>query len=63
VLDVLQQGRPTTPAGSVARNPAFDITPARLVSAFITETGLLQPPFGPALAQAVREASRPWTSS
>jgi methylthioribose-1-phosphate isomerase len=63
VLDVLQQGRPTAPAGSAARNPAFDITPARLVTAFITETGLLEPPFGPALAQAVREASRPWTSS
>ncbi|OGO09213.1 MAG: S-methyl-5-thioribose-1-phosphate isomerase, partial [Chloroflexi bacterium RBG_13_66_10] len=63
VLDLIQQGRPAAPAGSPARNPAFDITPARLVTAFITETGLLHPPFGPALAQAVREASRPWTSS
>jgi methylthioribose-1-phosphate isomerase len=28
-----------TPAGSDARNPAFDVTPARLVSRLITEQG------------------------
>ena len=32
-----------TPAGSAARNPAFDVTPARLVTAFITERGILKP--------------------
>ncbi|MCX7765848.1 MAG: S-methyl-5-thioribose-1-phosphate isomerase, partial [Candidatus Sumerlaeia bacterium] len=26
-------------------NPAFDITPARFVTAFITETGIIKPPF------------------
>jgi methylthioribose-1-phosphate isomerase len=30
------------PAGTDAWNPAFDVTPARLVSALITENGVLQ---------------------
>ena len=30
-------GRPTAPAGSRARNPAFDVTPADLVTAIVTE--------------------------
>ena len=30
-----------TPTGSSARNPAFDVTPARLVSGLITERGLV----------------------
>jgi S-methyl-5-thioribose-1-phosphate isomerase len=32
-----------TPKGSLAWNPAFDITPARYVTAFITEKGLFMP--------------------
>ena len=32
-----------TPRGAVAWNPAFDVTPARYVSAFITEKGLVTP--------------------
>jgi methylthioribose-1-phosphate isomerase len=39
------------PAGVAARNPAFDITPAELVSALITERGIATPPFGPAIAR------------
>jgi methylthioribose-1-phosphate isomerase len=34
-----------TPAGTEAWNPAFDVTPADLISAFITEHGVLRPPF------------------
>ena len=37
--------RPMAPAGASARNPAFDITPHRLVDAFVTEYGLIHPPF------------------
>ena len=29
-----------SPAGTPARNPAFDVTPARLVTALITERGV-----------------------
>jgi methylthioribose-1-phosphate isomerase len=37
------------PAGAVVYNPAFDVTPARLITAFVTERGVLRPPFGAAL--------------
>ena len=33
------------PAGVGALNPAFDVTPAKLVSAIITERGVVRPPF------------------
>jgi S-methyl-5-thioribose-1-phosphate isomerase len=36
-------GHRTTPAASRARNPAFDITPARYVTAFITPAGIVRP--------------------
>jgi methylthioribose-1-phosphate isomerase len=32
--------------GAAVWNPAFDVTPAALVSAFITERGVVRPPFG-----------------
>jgi methylthioribose-1-phosphate isomerase len=35
----------------MVRNPAFDITPAELVTALITERGVLRPPFSPAIAE------------
>jgi methylthioribose-1-phosphate isomerase len=34
---------PITPAGVAARNPAFDVTPAGLVSALVTERGVAAP--------------------
>jgi methylthioribose-1-phosphate isomerase len=37
-------GQRITPAGTAAWNPAFDITPARLVRAFITDCGVQAPP-------------------
>jgi len=36
-----------------AWNPAFDVTPAQIISAIVTEEGALRAPFGPALAAAV----------
>jgi methylthioribose-1-phosphate isomerase len=33
-----------------ARNPAFDVTPAALIAAIVTETGVHRPPFAEALA-------------
>ncbi|HEY5678670.1 MAG TPA: S-methyl-5-thioribose-1-phosphate isomerase [Pseudomonadales bacterium] len=33
-----------------ARNPAFDVTPANLVTAFITDRGVLRPPFAESLS-------------
>ena len=51
VLDLVHQGQRAAPEGSQALNPAFDITPARLVTAFITEVGVLHPPFIESLAR------------
>jgi methylthioribose-1-phosphate isomerase len=36
-------GAATAPAGSAAYNPAFDVTPAELVSALVTERGVASP--------------------
>jgi len=36
-------GRRTTPSRSHARNPAFDVTPARYVTAFVTPDGVVRP--------------------
>ncbi|HXF96740.1 MAG TPA: S-methyl-5-thioribose-1-phosphate isomerase [Gemmatimonadales bacterium] len=40
-------GRPVAPADVPALNPAFDVTPARYVTAYVTEQGVVHPPFGP----------------
>jgi methylthioribose-1-phosphate isomerase len=36
-------GHPIAPKDSPARNPAFDVTPARYITGFITERGILKP--------------------
>ncbi|MCR9248522.1 MAG: S-methyl-5-thioribose-1-phosphate isomerase [bacterium] len=38
-------GHELAPAGIGARNPAFDCTPAHLVTGIVTEAGILRPPF------------------
>jgi methylthioribose-1-phosphate isomerase len=38
-------GRETAPADSPVFNPAFDVTPAELISAIITERGVCRPPY------------------
>lgn len=43
------EGRRIAPPGSPALNPAFDITPAALISAIVTERGVLRPPFADGL--------------
>src|SRR5207302_4397723 len=46
-------GHPVAPAGVPGRYVAFDVTPFRLVTAIITERGVLRPPLQDSLAQAV----------
>ena len=41
------------PEATPAAHPAFDVTPHELITAIITEAGVLRPPFGPSLAAAV----------
>ena len=43
-----------TPEGARVRNPAFDVTPAKFVTAIITERGVARPPYAESLATLVR---------
>ncbi len=45
-------GTPVAPADVPVFNPAFDVTPAELITAIITERGVLRPPFAAAIAAA-----------
>lgn len=38
-------GRPAASPATIAANPAFDVTPARLVAAIVTEHGVHRPPY------------------
>jgi methylthioribose-1-phosphate isomerase len=53
------QGRRVAPAGFAAHNPAFDLTPARLVSAIVTDQGVARAPYGRSLAAHFRRALAP----
>ena len=44
------------PEGVAVRNPAFDVTPARLINAIITEHGVARGDFRPRLAELVAKA-------
>jgi methylthioribose-1-phosphate isomerase len=39
------------PDGAAVYNPAFDVTPAHLIAAFVTECGILRPPYGESIPQ------------
>ncbi|HAK47204.1 MAG TPA: S-methyl-5-thioribose-1-phosphate isomerase [Spirochaeta sp.] len=43
--------RRTGPEGIQVRNPAFDVTPHELITGFITENGIVRPPFKENLAK------------
>ncbi len=49
VTNFFQQA--TTPKGVAVHNPAFDVTPNNLVSAIITERGIMRAPYGEAIAK------------
>jgi methylthioribose-1-phosphate isomerase len=55
--EVLQiGGQPISAPGIGAVYPAFDITPAELISAIITEHGVLRPPYDAALSDLLRQS-------
>ena len=45
VLGLQFHGELVAPHGARARNPAFDVTPNRLITAIVTENGIVNPPF------------------
>lgn len=51
-------GTQVAPAGVKVRHPAFDVTPARLISAIITDQGVLRPPYSDSIAKAVAAAGK-----
>lgn len=53
VLDIQYHGESVTPKGSLARNPAFDVTPNHLITAIVTDRGVLYPPFIETLRRAI----------
>lgn len=55
VLNLQVSGVPVAPKGARARNPAFDVTPHRLLAAVVTENGVIYPPYEENLARAVRQ--------
>jgi methylthioribose-1-phosphate isomerase len=53
VLGIEFHGERVAPKNAKARNPAFDITPNRLITAIVTENGVVYPPFEKNLRKAV----------
>ncbi len=54
VLNLEIGGEPVAPAGITARNPAFDVTPNRYLTAIVTENGVVRPPYVEGLRKAVK---------
>ena len=53
VLNLQWNNKPITPKGTSARNPAFDITPHHLISAIVTENGIIKKPYSENLRKIV----------
>jgi methylthioribose-1-phosphate isomerase len=53
VLGLQFQGEQVAPDGASARNIAFDVTPARLVTGIVTENGVAYPPFEDSLKKMI----------
>ncbi len=53
VLDIQLAGERVTPRNAKARNPAFDVTPNRLITGIVTENGVAYPPFDVSLPKFV----------
>jgi methylthioribose-1-phosphate isomerase len=50
------------PPDTDVRNPAFDVTPAELITGIITEEGVLTGPFAAGLATATEQARARWAA-
>jgi methylthioribose-1-phosphate isomerase len=51
-------GSATAPEGVKVYNPAFDVTPARMVTAIVTEVGLIERPDREKVEAALRRGGR-----
>jgi len=48
-------GKRTAPEGVKVYNPAFDVTPNHLITAIVTEKGILRPPYKEAIEKLIRK--------
>ena len=51
-------GTPLAPEGAAVFNPAFDVTPHPLITALVTEKGVLRPPFTESIRKAFAREAR-----
>ncbi len=61
VLEV--RGVRIAPVGTSVRNPAFDVTPAELITGIVTEEGVIRAPFATGLRTAIDAADRRWSET
>jgi methylthioribose-1-phosphate isomerase len=50
-------GKQMTPDGVEIENPAFDVTPAKYVTAIVTERGIAKPPYEDSLRRLSEESA------
>lgn len=55
VLGLQVAGKPVVPQSARARNPAFDVTPNRLITAIVTDQGVVYPPYEPNLRRTLEK--------
>jgi methylthioribose-1-phosphate isomerase len=55
VLGIEIDGKRVSPEPATALNPAFDITPFRLVTVIVTEKGIVKPPFSKNLSITLKK--------
>ena len=56
------RGIRVAPPGTDVRNPAFDVTPAELITGFVTEEGIVRAPFDAGLRAATEGALARWAA-
>jgi len=52
-------GVPVAPDGTPVRNPAFDVTPSRYVTAIVTECGVARAPYEESLRECAKRSTQP----
>jgi methylthioribose-1-phosphate isomerase len=57
------RGLRLAPVGTPVRNPAFDVTPAELITAIVTEEGVVRAPFEAGLRDAAAGAQARWKAN
>jgi len=63
-MEVLEiRGVRIAPAGTPVRNPAFDVTPAELITGIVTDEGVVRAPFEAGLRDATDAARARWAAA